>query len=86
MIEDEKRLATVIFGEPVSLRDWSDADAVTHKLVDLAKGASGFESRERVNFRKIYQRAWKEACDAEAALPPDLPVAAVTSLGFTVLK
>ncbi|WP_434033350.1 sacsin N-terminal ATP-binding-like domain-containing protein [Cupriavidus sp. a3] len=85
LIDDEKRLAGVMFGSLVGLRDWSATGEVVRKLGDLAKGSNVVEPRERVSFRKIYQRAWAEACEAGATLPADLPVATVTSVGVSVV-
>ncbi len=85
LIDDEKRLGSVMFSSLVGLRDWSDAEEVVRKLSDLAKGSNIVEPRERVSFRKIYQRAWAEACETSATLPADLPVATVSSTGVTIV-
>lgn len=85
VIEAEKRVSAVLFDRAVGLRDWSDASDIIGKLASLAHGSVGLEPRERVNFRRIYQRAWADACKAEVALPADMPIAAVTSLGFAVV-
>lgn len=85
IIDEEKRVFAILFSSPIGLRDWSDADDVIRKLACLAHGSIGLEPRERVNFRRIYQRVWADACRAEVALPADMPIATVTSLGFSVV-
>lgn len=85
MIEEEKHLASVMLRKPICMRDWSRADEVVRKLSDLARGSAGLEARERVNFRRIYQRVWAEACESSLPLPADLPVAVVTSVGLSAL-
>ncbi|RWC87656.1 MAG: DUF3883 domain-containing protein [Mesorhizobium sp.] len=86
MIEEEKRLTNVMFGATAGLRDWSAAEEVVRKLADIARGSNGLEPRERVNFRKVYQRAWADACVLKVALPADLPVATVTPFGISVVN
>jgi hypothetical protein len=85
MIEEEKHLASAMFTAPVELRDWSREDEAVRKLTDLAAGAAGLEPRERVNFRKVYQQVWSDYCSTALPLPPELPVAVITSLGPTVI-
>lgn len=85
LIDDDKRLAAVMYRNSVGLRDWSAEEEVIRKLGDLAKGSTHVEARERVNFRKVYQRTWAEACGAGVALPADLAVATVTSVGVLVV-
>lgn len=85
LIDEERRVSAVLFNDAVGLRDWSDADDVIRKLESLAHGSGGLEPRERVNFRRIYQRVWADACKSEMALPADMRVATVTSLGFSVV-
>ncbi|MBD9561081.1 sacsin N-terminal ATP-binding-like domain-containing protein [Ensifer sp. ENS03] len=85
MIEEEKHLTTAMFRHPVSLRDWPNPDEAVRKLADLARGSAGLAPRERVNFRRVYQRAWAEACVGDLPLPADLSVVVATSLGLAVL-
>ncbi|MEJ8852326.1 sacsin N-terminal ATP-binding-like domain-containing protein [Variovorax rhizosphaerae] len=85
LIDEERRVSAVLFDVAVGLRDWSDANEVIRKLASLAHGSSRLEPRERVNFRRIYQRVWADACKAEVALPAAMPVATVTSLGFSMV-
>lgn len=86
VIDDEKRLAAVMFSTSVGLRDWSAEDEVIGKLRDLAKGSIHVEARERVNFRKVYQRTWADACGASETLPTDLAVATTTATGVLVVE
>jgi hypothetical protein len=81
VIEDEKHLASALFGKLVGLRDWSKPDEVIRKVAALARGATGLEPRERVAFRKAYQSAWADICASDLALPPNIPIAVVTSVG-----
>ncbi|MEJ1129083.1 DUF3883 domain-containing protein [Variovorax sp. CCNWLW225] len=85
LIDEERRVAAVLFDRAVGLRDWSDVGDAIRKLTSLAHGSRGLEPRERVNFRRIYQRVWADACKAEVALPADIPIATVNSLGFSVV-
>ncbi|MFN3302150.1 MAG: sacsin N-terminal ATP-binding-like domain-containing protein [Roseateles sp.] len=85
LIEAEKRVSAVLFDRSVGLRDWLDPAEVIRKLESLALGSVGLEPRERVNFRRTYQRVWTDACKAEIELPPDMPIATVTAVGYAVL-
>ena len=86
LIEEEKHLAAAMFAHSVGLRDWSRADEVVRRLAALARGATGLEPRDRVNFRKVYQQAWAEVCASDLPLPADLSVAVVTSVGPLSLR
>lgn len=75
MIEDDAQLLAVMLARPVALRDWARPDEAPRKLGDLGRGCSVLEARDRVSFRRLYQRTWAEAVTTAAPLPATLPVA-----------
>ncbi|MBS3024446.1 sacsin N-terminal ATP-binding-like domain-containing protein [Acidiphilium multivorum] len=79
VIEDDSGLAKAMLAEPIGLRDWSRAEEGTRKLADLARACAGLEARDRVSFRRTYQRAWGQAVEAGVSLPGNIPIAVIAS-------
>jgi hypothetical protein len=75
MIEDDPQLQAVMLEQPIALREWARPDEAPRKLADLGRGCSALEARDRVSFRRLYQRTWAEAVTTAATLPAALPIA-----------
>ena len=75
MIEDDSQLRAVMLTPPIALRDWARPEEAPLKLADLGHGCAALEARDRVSFRRLYQRTWAEAVSTAATLPATLPIA-----------
>lgn len=85
-IEDDERLRKLLVGPSAGIRDWSSRDMTVAKLQALALAAVQLEQRDRVAFRRAYQRGWLQAVETKSVLPVDLAVAASGQDGWNLVR
>lgn len=85
VIQGDQRLTKLLIGGETGFRDWASDTEAARRLVDLAEGSRMVESRDRASFRKTYERAWSLAVEANAVLPPTLPLAVWLGTGMEVM-
>jgi len=84
-IQGDQRLTKLLIGGDTGFRDWAPDTESARRLADLAEGSRMVESRDRASFRKTYERAWSLAVEANAVLPPTLPLAIWLGAGMEVM-
>lgn len=75
LVEHGERLADLVFGEALGLRDWQSADSAPARLQELAVVAPTLPTHDRRDFRKEYRRAWLDLSNTGARLLPGLDLA-----------
>lgn len=85
VIQGDQRLTKLLIGGDTGFRDWASDTEAARRLTDLAEGSRMLESRDRASFRKTYERAWCLAVEANAVLPPTLPLAVWQGAGMEVM-
>lgn len=85
-IEDDERLRKLLMGPLAGIRDWSSNDMTVAKLNALAVAAVQLEPRDRVAFRRAYQRGWAQAVETKPSLPPALSIAASGQDGWHLVQ
>jgi len=78
LIEDDDQLSKLLLGPQFGLLDWALPEKSARKLFHLARSAPSIEPRDRVNFRRAYQRTWRQLIDG------GLPLTVTVVLAVTI--
>lgn len=84
-LEDSEIVAKRLLAAKPGLLDWADDKLAARKLSDMAAAVSALEPRERVNFRRTYQRVLQQAVEGEIELTPETPLVVSHGAALTVL-
>ncbi|MCY3841119.1 MAG: DUF3883 domain-containing protein [Gammaproteobacteria bacterium] len=75
LLEGNRGLANLAFGDTLKLRDWHSKDTATARLQELATVSPTLATSDRRDFRNEYRRAWLEVSETDVALPSGLDLA-----------
>lgn len=86
LIEDDDQLSKLMLGPQLRLLDWAQPDTSARKLFHLARSAPNIEPRDRVNFRRAYQRSWRQLVDGQLPLTFNVALAVTTNGNLEMLS